>query len=106
MLRDDYFLLMPDLRGNGNSSHLPGLPDRSNYSKRAMAADVVALADALELDTFYLCGHDRGGRVAYLGNRDGRSRTSGPRHPRGVPRVDRNGVAPLHALTPSPRRQA
>jgi len=65
LLRNDYCLVMPDLRGYGDSSHLPGLPDHSNYSKRAMAADVVALADAVGVDTFYLCGHDRGGRVAH-----------------------------------------
>lgn len=64
-LQKDYFLLMPDLRGYGDSSHAPGLPDHSNYSKRAMAADVVAVADALELEAFFLCGHDRGGRVAH-----------------------------------------
>jgi len=64
-LQQDYFLLMPDLRGYGDSSLAPGLPDHSNYSKRAMAADVVAVADALGLDRFFLCGHDRGGRVAH-----------------------------------------
>jgi len=65
LLRDDYYLVMPDLRGYGDSSHAPGLPDHSNYSKRAMAADVVAVADALGLESFFLCGHDRGGRVAH-----------------------------------------
>lgn len=65
LLREDYFLVLPDVRGYGDSSHAPGLPDHSNYSKRAMAADVIAVVDALALDTFYLCGHDRGGRVAH-----------------------------------------
>lgn len=65
LLREDYFLVLPDVRGYGDSSHAPGLPDHSNYSKRAMAADVIAVADALALDTFFLCGHDRGGRVAH-----------------------------------------
>jgi haloacetate dehalogenase len=65
LLREDYFLVLPDVRGYGDSSHAPGLPDHSNYSKRAMATDVIAIADALKLDTFFLCGHDRGGRVAH-----------------------------------------
>ena len=65
LLRNDYFLVLADVRGYGDSSHAPGLPDHSNYSKRAMAADVVAIADALSLDAFFLCGHDRGGRVAH-----------------------------------------
>ena len=64
-LAHDYFLVLPDLRGYGDASHAPGLADHSNYSKRAMATDVVAIADALGLDQFFLCGHDRGGRVAH-----------------------------------------
>ncbi len=64
-LKDDFFLVMPDLRGYGDSSREPGLPDHSNYSKRALAADAVGVMAALGLDSFYLCGHDRGGRVAH-----------------------------------------
>ncbi len=64
-LAQNYFLVMPDLRGYGDSSKAPGLPDHSNYSKRAMAQDVVAVMDALGIDHFFLCGHDRGGRVAH-----------------------------------------
>jgi len=64
-LSRDYFLVLPDLRGYGDSSKAPGLPDHSNYSKRAMAQDMVALMDALGFDAFDLCGHDRGGRVAH-----------------------------------------
>ena len=64
-LRDDYFLVMPDLRGYGDSSHLPGEPDHANYSKRAMASDVAAVMEALGVGSYCVCGHDRGGRVAY-----------------------------------------
>jgi haloacetate dehalogenase len=64
-LKNDYRLVLPDLRGYGDSSHALGLPDHSNYSKRAMAQDVVGLLDQLNVDTFFLCGHDRGGRVAH-----------------------------------------
>eukprot|EP01036_Dinobryon_divergens_P040670 gene40670-53796_t len=46
-LQKDFFIVMPDLRGYGDSSHAPGLPDHSNYSKRALAQDMVALMDAL-----------------------------------------------------------
>lgn len=61
-----YFrIVLPDLRGYGDSCHAPGLSDHANYSKRAMAQDVVDVADALGIDTFFLCGHDRGGRVAH-----------------------------------------
>ena len=65
LLAQDYFLVLPDLRGYGDSSKTPGLPDHSNYSKRNMAHDMVLVMDALGIDKFYLCGHDRGGRVAH-----------------------------------------
>ena len=65
LLAHHYFLVLPDLRGYGDSSKTPGLPDHSNYSKRNMAHDMVLVMDALGIDNFYLCGHDRGGRVAH-----------------------------------------
>ena len=64
-LEKNYFLVMPDLRGYGDSSKTPGLPDHSNYSKRNMAHDMALVMDALSVDGFHLCGHDRGGRVAH-----------------------------------------
>ena len=64
-LQQHYFLVMPDLRGYGDSSKTPGLPDHSNYSKRNMAHDMVAVMEALGQSRFFLCGHDRGGRVAH-----------------------------------------
>ncbi len=64
-LQRDFYLVMPDLRGYGDSSKAAGLADHSNYSKRAMAQDLVALMDALGIEAFALCGHDRGGRVAH-----------------------------------------
>ncbi|MCR5884786.1 alpha/beta hydrolase [Rhizobacter sp. J219] len=64
-LRDRFFLVMPDLRGYGDSSKPPGDQNHANYSKRAMAADMVALMRALGHPRFGLVGHDRGGRVAH-----------------------------------------
>ena len=64
-LASDYFIVLPDLRGYGDSAKPPGLPDHSNYSKREVAADLVALMSSLGAATFHLCGHDRGGRVAH-----------------------------------------
>ena len=65
VLQAHFFLVLPDLRGYGDSSKVPGLPDHSNYSKRNMAQDAVGVMDALGRDRFLLCGHDRGGRVAH-----------------------------------------
>lgn len=64
-LQHDFYLMMPDLRGYGDSSKPAGLADHSNYSKRTLAADMVALMDALGVAQFGVCGHDRGGRVAH-----------------------------------------
>jgi haloacetate dehalogenase len=64
-LARNFYLVMPDLRGYGDSSKPAGLPDHSNYSKRALAQDLVDLMDALGVARFAVCGHDRGGRVAH-----------------------------------------
>ena len=63
-LQQDYWIVLPDLRGYGDSAQPPGLPDHSNYSKRTMAQDLVDLMDQLGCPEFLLGGHDRGGRVA------------------------------------------
>jgi haloacetate dehalogenase len=62
-LRQDFFLVLPDLRGYGDSMKPPAGPDHASYSKRAMAQDMVDLMLALQYPTFHLCGHDRGARV-------------------------------------------
>jgi len=64
-LKNDYWIVMPDLRGYGDSAKPAGLPDHSNYSKRTMAQDMVDVMDLLGCPQFVLCGHDRGGRVAH-----------------------------------------
>lgn len=65
LLADRYFLVMPDLRGYGDSSKPEGLDDHANYSKRTMALDMVALMQSLGFERFGLVGHDRGARVAH-----------------------------------------
>lgn len=60
-----FTLVMPDLRGYGDSSMPPGAPDHGNYSKRVMAQDMIDVMQALGYQRFALCGHDRGGRVAH-----------------------------------------
>lgn len=58
-------VICADLRGYGASSKPKGLPDHANYSKRAMAQDMVEVMDKLGYEKFHLVGHDRGGRVAH-----------------------------------------
>ncbi|MDE2607387.1 MAG: alpha/beta hydrolase [Burkholderiales bacterium] len=64
-LRDDFFLVLPDLRGYGDSLKPPGAADHGNYSKRRMAQDLVDVMAALDRPRFFLCGHDRGARAAH-----------------------------------------
>jgi haloacetate dehalogenase len=64
-LSGQYRIVMPDLRGYGDSSHEVGDAEHAHYSKRAMAQEVVNLLDVLGVQDFFLCGHDRGGRVAH-----------------------------------------
>jgi pimeloyl-ACP methyl ester carboxylesterase len=59
-LARDHRVICPDLRGYGGSDKPPG-----DYSKRQLAADVVALARALGHERFALAGHDRGALVAF-----------------------------------------
>ena len=69
-LARDYTVVCADLRGYGDSSKPKGLPDHSNYSKRAMAKDMAEVMTRLGHRKFHLVGHDRGGRVAHRLARD------------------------------------
>ena len=69
-LARDYTVVCADLRGYGDSSKPKGLPDHSNYSKRAMAKDMVEVMAALGHRRFHVVGHDRGARVAHRLARD------------------------------------
>jgi haloacetate dehalogenase len=69
-LAQRYRVVCADLRGYGDSSKPEGLPDHSNYSKRAMGLDMVELMRTLGHYSFHLVGHDRGGRVAHRLTRD------------------------------------
>jgi haloacetate dehalogenase len=58
-------VVVPDLRGYGDSSKPVSTKDHATYSKRSMAADQVALMDRLGYSAFFVAGHDRGARVAH-----------------------------------------
>lgn len=64
-LARDFTVIIPDLRGYGDSMAPPSTPDHFSYSKRAMADDMVQLMDSLGFEKFFIAGHDRGGRVAH-----------------------------------------
>ncbi|MDJ0510526.1 MAG: alpha/beta hydrolase, partial [Crocosphaera sp.] len=64
-LAENFTVIIPDLRGYGDSDKPSGTPNHSNYSKRVMAADQIEVMSQLGYEEFYLVGHDRGGRVAH-----------------------------------------
>ncbi|MEX0605501.1 MAG: alpha/beta hydrolase [Marinobacter sp.] len=64
-LARQFHVVCPDLRGYGDSDKPGGLPDHSNYSKRAMAQDMVEVMTSLGYDEFMIAGHDRGARVTH-----------------------------------------
>ena len=88
-LAQSFTVVATDLRGYGGSSKPAGLPDHSNYSKRAMAKDQIAIMRQLGFDRFFLCGHDRGGRVAHRLAVD---------HPEAVEKLILLDIAPTKAM--------
>lgn len=62
LLEDAVRLVMPDLRGFGDSDRPQDVAD---YATDTLIADIFALADALEIERFALVGHDWGGAVAW-----------------------------------------
>lgn len=59
LLRDEYRLILPDMRNHGRSPH-----DDNDCTYPSMAGDVLALMDELALDSAHLVGHSMGGKIA------------------------------------------
>jgi len=65
LLAADFSLVLPDLRGYGDSDKPPSAAGAHNQSKRAMAQDMVDLMATLGYEKFQVAGHDRGARVTH-----------------------------------------
>lgn len=87
-LAEHHTLVMPDLRGYGDSSK-PAGTEPLIYSKRTMARDHVALMAQLGFQRFDVMAHDRGARVAHRLAMD---------HPAAVRRLVLLDVAPTLAM--------
>lgn len=59
-LKDEFYIIAPDLRGMGDSNRSL---DLKLYEKDEMANDIFAIADELGIDQFFLAGHDWGGAI-------------------------------------------
>lgn len=55
-LSKDYMLILPDLRGHGNSTN-----PSNEFTHKKSAEDIYALLDKLEIDKFYAMGYSSGG---------------------------------------------
>jgi pimeloyl-ACP methyl ester carboxylesterase len=77
LLSDELRLVMPDLRGFGDSDRPQDVAD---YATDMLVADIFALADALGIGRFALVGHDWGGAIAWAAAL------------RGNPRIDRLAI--------------
>ncbi|MCC2973871.1 alpha/beta fold hydrolase [Massilia sp. IC2-476] len=88
-LQQHFTVVACDLRGYGDSSKPAGAPDHMNYSKRTMAADMLAVMRALGFDDFRVMAHDRGARVAHRLMAD---------HPQAVRRAVLLDIAPTLAM--------
>ena len=88
-----FTVIAADLRGYGDSSKPESGVGHAGYSKRAMAADQVAVMRALGHEIFAVVAHDRGARVAHRMALD---------HPHSVSRLALFDIAPtstMYALT-------
>ncbi len=88
-LAERFTVVLPDLRGYGDSAKPEGGERHVNYSKRAMAADQVEVMRQLGFDRFPVAGHDRGGRVAHRMALD---------HPGAVERLALFDIAPTATM--------
>jgi haloacetate dehalogenase len=64
-LAKEFTVVLPDLRGYGDSSKPRGGADHSAYSFRSMALDQIEVMHHLGFDKFMAAGHDRGARVLH-----------------------------------------
>jgi haloacetate dehalogenase len=64
-LAKSYTVIVPDLRGYGDSSKPADGENHANYSKRALALDQVEVMKHFGFDRFPVIGQDRGARVGH-----------------------------------------
>ena len=88
-LVERFTVVCADLRGYGDSAKPRCLPDRSNYSFRAFAADQVGLMRRLGFERFHVVGHDRGGRTGHRMALD---------HPQAVETLTVMDIVPTYAM--------
>ena len=88
-LANSFTVIASDLRGYGDSSKPQTTENHEPYSKRAMASDQVQLMEHLGYKSFFVAGHDRGGRVAHRMALD---------HPQAIKKLVVMDIAPTYTM--------
>lgn len=65
LLAKHFTVILPDLRGYGDTDKPQSTENHRPYSKREMAKDLIALINLLHMPQFTFVGHDRGARVGH-----------------------------------------
>ena len=94
-LAEKYHVILPDLRGYGDSSLPEPGAEHTNYSFRNMAQDLLDIMDQLGYDTFFVAGHDRGGRTVHRLCID---------HPQRIRKVCLMDIIPNHYVWSNPTK--
>jgi pimeloyl-ACP methyl ester carboxylesterase len=66
-LKNDYKLILVDLRGHGASDKPRDIP---SYSSKKFTSDIIAVLDALKIDKAHCWGYSMGGSIAFFLSRD------------------------------------
>ena len=88
-LAQQFTLVIPDLRGYGDSSKPADGENHSAYSKRNMALDQIEIMSHFGFEKFAVVGHDRGGRVGHRMALD---------HPHRITRLALLDIVPTYRL--------
>jgi len=95
-LAKNYTVVMPDLRGYGESGKPAAGENHLNYSKRSMALDQVEVMEKLGFRQFAMVSHDRGSRVAHRLALD---------HPERLSKLVLMDICPTHYMYKTADRQ-
>ena len=88
-LAERFTVVLPDLRGYGDSARVAPDAAHAKHSKRTMALDMLGLMRGLGFERFGVLAHDRGARVAHRLAAD---------HPQAVSRAMLLDIAPTLAM--------
>jgi haloacetate dehalogenase len=95
-LSANYTVVIPDLRGYGDSGKPEDGDNHINYSKRVMALDQVEVMEQLGFKQFAMVSHDRGARVGHRLALD---------HPNRLTKLVMMDIVPTHYMYKTTDRQ-